>query len=198
MRFVLASASPTRLRVLREAGFDPEVVVSGIDEKRTELQLIGHIRQLAARKARAVAPANRDALVLGCDTVVDAPAAPLQPPGEPLGKPRDAAQATTWLRSMAGRTVVAWTAHHVVLGGRESWRVTSADVRFTRMSDDEIDAYVATGEPLEAAGAFRLGGRAAAFVETIEGDPGTVHGVSVPALREMLGELDVRIADLWV
>lgn len=193
MRLVLASMSPARLRVLRSAGLDPEVAVSGVHEWVPDgMDAAAAVALLAERKAVAVVARFPDALVLGCDSVVDLD-------GRLLGKPSSPVEATEWWRAMRGRTVTVWTGHCLIdgrTGASESW-TAEADVRFAQPSDDEITAYVATGEPHGAAGAFRLDGLAAAFIESIAGDPGTVHGVSVPALRLLLAELGVEITDLW-
>lgn len=193
MRLVLASASPTRLRVLRSAGLDAEVLVSGVDESVPDgLDGPRIVALLADRKAAAVAPQVPDGLVLGCDSVVDLD-------GRVLGKPASPVEATEWWRSMRGRAVTVWTGHCLIdgrTGASASWTAEAA-VRFGQPSDDEISAYVATDEPHGAAGAFRLDGLSAAFIDSVAGDPGTVHGVSVPALRLLLAELGVEITDLW-
>jgi septum formation protein len=192
MRFVLASASPTRLRVLRAAGFDPEVLVSGVDEAmdtddHDELALV-----LAERKADAVAVGCTDAIVLGCDSVVVAD-------GKILGKPTSAAEAAAWWRTFRRTRVMVATGHALVdtRSGARASLVDSAMVRFGDPTDAEIDRYVATDEALGAAGGFRLDGRAAAFIGGVQGDPGTVHGVSIFVLRFLLHDIGVEITDLW-
>jgi septum formation protein len=188
VRFILASASPTRLRVLRDAGFDPEVVVTGVDED-VEGEAHSVAALLAERKARALDVG--DAVVLGCDSVVEHD-------GRVLAKPADGDEACAWLRSFRGSAVTVWSGHCVVLGDRCAVATPSAVVHFGAPTDTEIERYVATGEPMGAAGAFRLHGRAAAFVDAVERDPGTVHGVSIATLRSLLHDLDVEITDLWV
>jgi septum formation protein len=190
-RFVLASASATRLRGLRQAGLDPTVAPSDADEDGIEgLTPEAAVTVLARRKAEVVARRFPQALVLGCDTMVDQD-------GALYGKPISPAEATMWLRAWRGQTATVWTGHHLVIGERAVSAATSARVRFGRPSDAEIDRYVSTGEPLGAAGAFCLDGRAVAFVDEITGDPGTIHGVSMPVLRRLLAELDVELTDLW-
>ncbi|WP_030241635.1 nucleoside triphosphate pyrophosphatase [Streptomyces sp. NRRL S-350] len=191
---VLASASPARLGLLRQAGLDPRVVVSGVDEDAitaatpAELALV-----LAEAKAKAVAAGLAGGeLVIGCDSV-------LELDGQALGKPADAAEALARWQSMRGRAGVLRTGHCVIdtATGRQASATASTTVRFGTPDDDEIAAYVASGEPLHVAGAFTLDGRSAPFVDGIDGDPGNVIGLSLPLLRRLLAELDLRITDLW-
>ncbi|MFE5582066.1 nucleoside triphosphate pyrophosphatase [Kitasatospora sp. NPDC056531] len=192
---VLASASPARLGLLRQAGLDPRVVVSGVDEDAisaaspAELALV-----LAEAKAKAVAAElTGGELVIGCDSV-------LELDGEALGKPADAAEALARWQSMRGRAGVLRTGHCVIdtVTGRQSSATASTTVRFGTPDDEEIAAYVASGEPLHVAGAFTLDGRSAPFIDGIDGDPGNVIGLSLPLLRRLLADLDVRLVDLWV
>ncbi|MEV1111114.1 MULTISPECIES: Maf family protein [unclassified Micromonospora] len=136
--------------------------------------------------------ARQRTLVIGCDSV-------LEFDGEILGKPADAADATRrWLR-MRGRSGVLHSGHCLIdsVAGRRAEAVASTVVHFADISDDEIAAYVATGEPLAVAGAFTIDGLGGPFVERIEGDPGTVVGLSMPLLRRLLAELGLEITDLW-
>ncbi len=190
---VLASASPARLRLLRDAGFDPEVVVSDVDESQVEAsEPRAHVQELARRKAQVVAAGRRDGLVVGCDSM-------LLLDGRMLGKPADAAEATARWQAMRGRTGTLLTGHTVVdvASGRTASGVGATEVRFGTPSDAEVAAYVASGEPLHVAGAFTLDGRSAPFVDGIDGDPGNVIGLSLPLLRALLAELDVALTDLW-
>ncbi|NUS14476.1 MAG: septum formation inhibitor Maf [Streptomyces sp.] len=204
---VLASASPARLGLLRQAGLDPRVVVSGVDESAISAGSPAELaRLLAEAKAAAVAGggmlngaggsggrAAGDEIVVGCDSV-------LELDGQALGKPADAAEATARWRAMRGRAGVLQTGHCVIdrATGRQVSATASTTVRFGRPDDAEIDAYVASGEPLHVAGAFTLDGRSAPFVEGVDGDPGNVIGLSLPLLRSLLAQLGVRITDLWV
>ena len=192
-RLVLASASPARLATLRSAGMDPEVVVSGVDESQvTTPDPAALAVQLAGLKARRVAPQVQGALVVGCDSV-------LELDGAVHGKPSDAAEATAPWRVMRGRSGVLHTGHCVVdtVAGREVARSAETVVHFADISDAEIEAYVASGEPLHVAGAFTLDGLGGAFVTGIEGDPHTVVGIGLPQLRTMMAELGVAWTDLW-
>ena len=191
---MLASASPARLRLLRDAGFDPEVVVSHVDETQvvaTEPREV--VQELASNKAAVVAAGRTAGLVVGCDSM-------LLLDGRVLGKPADAAEATARWQSMRGRTGTLLTGHAVVdaATGRTARGVAATEVRFGTPSDAEVAAYVATGEPLHVAGAFTLDGRSAPFVDGIDGDPGNVIGLSLPLLRTLLAELDVDLTALWV
>ncbi len=197
-RVVLASRSPARLATLRSAGIDPEVVVSGFDEDSVaDPDPAVLVAALARAKAEAVAarlPSEGDVLVIGCDSVLDVG-------GEVHGKPVDAAQATRRWRRIRGRSGVLRTGHHVLLrrAGTVSARtaVESTVVWFADLADDEIAAYVATGEPVEVAGGFTIDGLGGAYVTRLEGDPHAVVGISLPLLRSMLADLGVPWHTLW-
>jgi septum formation protein len=194
---VLASASPARLAVLRGAGLEPEVVVSGLDETAfsaaTPAELAG---QLARAKAVAVAAALPDrlagALVIGCDSLLDLD-------GRALGKPASAAEAAARWREMSGRSGTLVTGHCVIntATGLQAAAVAATTVRFGAPSERQIAAYVASGEPLAVAGAFTLDGRGGWFVDGIDGDHGNVLGISLPLLRRLLADLGFDAIELW-
>ena len=193
---VLASASPARLQTLRNAGVEPVVIVSGVDESvldglpPTELAL-----QLAELKCAAVAERDElpdGALVLGCDSVLDLD-------GESLGKPGDPEEAVRRWQAMRGHTGVLRTGHCLrdTATGKVAAATASTTVHFAEVTDEEVAAYVATGEPLAVAGAFTVDGLGGAFVTGIEGDHHNVVGVSLPLVRDLAAELGHSWTDLW-
>jgi septum formation protein len=204
VQLVLASASPARLAVLQAAGLAPEVEVSDVDEDALLGGLPGAspadtVTALAAAKATAVARrvSGRlpDAVVVGCDSM-------LHIGGKLVGKPRDAATARARWQEMAGRTGELVTGHAVLrlLDGEidrvaEGHAVTT--VRFGRPDPAELDAYLATGEPLAVAGAFTLDGLGGWFVDGIDGDPSNVIGISLPLTRRLLAGVGMSVTDLW-
>ncbi|WP_040155424.1 Maf family protein [Mobilicoccus massiliensis] len=200
--FCLASASPARLKTLRSAGVDPRVQVSSVDEDAVVAQarerfgdlLAEDVALLLARaKCEDIAPLLEnegwEGVVLGCDSV-------LELDGHILGKPNDADDARERWQQMSGRTGVLHTGHWLIDtradgGGATLGAVASTTVHFATLTQDEIDAYVGTGEPLNAAGAFTIDGIGGPYVTSIEGDHHNVVGVSLPLLRELLQELDI-------
>ncbi len=195
-RLVLASASPARLTLLRQAGLAPEVVVSDVDESAYSAPRVAEqVALLAAAKAAAVAKRETDALVIGADSL-------LEFAGKPQGKPADEADARDRWRRMAGRSGILHTGQALfdvregVVVSRDI-AVASTVVYFAEPTSPELDAYLATGEPLAVAGAFTLDGLGAPFVRRVEGDPAAVVGLSLTVLRTQLGKRGLAITDLW-
>jgi septum formation protein len=169
---VLASASPRRLELLRSLGLAVQVEPSAYDEPDDpSIPPAALAARHAAAKARDVQARFPDELVVAADTVVDVD-------GVAFGKPRDPAEATAMLRTLSGRTHVVHTAYAIAFPGRRDLieECSSTRVRFYPLRDDEIHAYVASGEPMDKAGAYGIQGRAAALVESIDGDFYTVMG----------------------
>ncbi|MBF6212337.1 septum formation inhibitor Maf [Nocardia puris] len=202
---ILASASPARREVLRSAGIDPVVRVSDVDEDAVAAALPADsgpqtvVVELAKAKAAAVAAAvpdyDADCVVVGCDSM-------LLVDGELQGKPHTAEVARARWTDMAGRSADLITGH-CVLRLRDGAVVaqavdcSSTTVHFAKPAADELDAYIATGEPLQVAGAFTLDGLGGWFVDRIEGDPSSVIGIGLPLLRRLLEDVGVGIAQLW-
>lgn len=195
---MLASASPARLSTLRAAGLDPEVLVSGVDESGLDALTPDELAAtLASAKGEAVLAevgTGREVVVVACDSV-------LEMHGTVHGKPgTDEAVRERWrrMRNEAGTLV---TGHHVIVvrqgGVQRSTRTERTRVWFADVSDAEIEAYIATGEPQQVAGAFTIDGYGAAFVSRLEGDPHNVVGISLPLLRLMLADLGVSWPSLW-
>jgi septum formation protein len=198
-RLILASASPARLRTLRSAGLSPEAVVSGIDETSVAADgvtaLVSHLARLKAEAVTArLGHDPQTTIVIGCDSL-------LELDGTAYGKPASAAEAIDRWRRMRGRSGVLHTGHHVLVRRADQQRAASAvastTVHFADLTDAEIAAYVATGEPLEVAGAFTVDGLGGAFVSRIEGDHHNVVGISLPLLRALLAGLGIPWPSLW-
>jgi septum formation protein len=193
VRVVLASASPARLAVLRAAGVHPEVIVSGVDEDAYTASSTGELTGLlATAKASAVAATLTDGLVIGCDSMLDLD-------GQAYGKPDSPAEAVERWQQMSGRSGTLYTGHCLIDAstGKQTEAVAATTVRFSSVTEDEISAYVGTGEPLNMAGAFTIEGLGGWFVDSIDGDHNNVIGISVPLLRRLFRELGVTIPDLW-
>ena len=206
-KLVLASTSPARLRLLRDGGINPIVIAPNVDEERVgEMAMAaGQIANtsdlvllLAKAKAEAVVnnPLCQDALILGCDSALDLD-------GEALGKPHEPEIAIERWKSMRGRSGRLYTGHWLIdnrQGGAmppATGRATNTTVHFVNITDDEILAYVGTGEPLKVAGAFTIDGLGGAFIKAIEGDSHTVVGLSLTTLRELVISLGVDYPSLW-
>jgi len=178
---------------LRAAGLDPEVIVSGVDEDGYSAETTAELTGLLARaKADAVAGSLAAGLVIGCDSMLDLD-------GRALGKPADAAEAISRWQDMRGRSGTLYTGHCVIdaASGKRATAVAATTVRFGKPTDEEIDAYAGTGEPLAMAGAFTIEGLGGWFVDSIDGDHNNVIGISLPLLRTLLLEFGLTIPRLW-
>ncbi|WP_280472946.1 nucleoside triphosphate pyrophosphatase [Nocardia asiatica] len=204
-RLILASASPARREVLRSAGIDPIVRVSAVDEDAVAAALPegtspqGVVVELARAKAAAVAA---DIPELAADCVVVACDSMLLVDGELQGKPHTPEVARARWGDMAGRSADLVTGHCVLRmrDGQitaEAVDCSSTTVHFAKPEPDELDAYIATGEPLQVAGAFTLDGLGGWFVDRIDGDPSSVIGIGLPLLRRLLGDVGIGVTQLW-
>ncbi len=188
MRLVLASGSPRRRELLALLGLPFEVVPADVDESvrpgETPVELV---RRLALAKADAIALSDDDAVVLAADTIVDVA-------GEILGKPTDADDARRMLRSLSARTHLVHTAVAVRRDGRTVQDVVTTAVSMTTMSDAAIEWYLATGEPMDKAGAYAIQGTGGAFVAAIDGSASNVVGLPLATVVELLGRQGVAVA----
>ncbi len=192
-KFILASASPARLKLLKMIGISPQVEVSNYDESQIDL-LNPHnlVNTLAENKALTVASNHNDSLVLGCDSV-------LAVNGEIYGKPENEEVAINRWRSMAGNVGKLYTGHALINteNNRKVIKCGITEVYFAKVDDETIKAYVATGEPLKCAGSFALEGKGGFLIDKISGCHSNVIGLSLPLLRVMLTELGYQIIDFW-
>ncbi|WP_147919563.1 Maf family protein [Ruania zhangjianzhongii] len=219
-RLILASASPARAGLLRGAGVDPIIQVADVDEEAlTAAHTAAHgpisvaesVQLLARAKAEKVAaeifaategptdggaplpaafPADGPTAVLGCDSL-------LEVDGEALGKPHTPERARERWQRIRGRSGVLHTGHHLITASCEAGATSHTTVDFAEITDAEIEAYIATDEPLEVAGAFTIDGYGGAFIRRIEGDHHGVMGISLPLLRDLLGQVGLTWVDLW-
>jgi septum formation protein len=208
-RLVLASTSPARLALLRAGGIEPTTISPGVDEEALTARSIemgfidttAHMVQILAKaKAEAVLdhPDAAGAIIIGCDSS-------LEFDGKALGKPHKPEVAIDRWKSMRGRAGTLFSGHWVIdnrnpVQGQlppAAGRVSSTIVHFADITDAEIDAYVATQEPLKVAGAFTIDGLGGAFLRSIEGDAHTVIGLSLPVLRDLVTDLGVFYPSLW-
>jgi septum formation protein len=199
---VLASASPARLATLRGAGIDPEVQVSHVDEEQLEhdhphLTPQDLAQMLAQAKCEEVARTRTetDQIIIGCDSVFELN-------GKPFGKPETPAVARERWALMMNNTGTLHTGHHLIYVDPEGQRqatsaIASTDVTIGALSEKEMDAYLATGEPLHVAGGFTLDSLGGAFVQEVKGDPSNVIGISLPTLRRLVNECGLTWTDLW-
>jgi septum formation protein len=196
-RIILASASPSRKRLLESAGISPEVLVSGVDEEDPALlalkpsEMVVALAIMKAHTVRNTFPVGDNALVIGCDSTFECE-------GANLGKPltRDAAIARA--KSMRGKSGYLHTGHSVIDTAQdiEVSDISTSKVSFVEMTDREIEDYVDSGEPLQVAGGFTLDGRSAPFISHIDGDPSGIIGLSLPTLRKIMINLGLEWGDL--
>lgn len=208
MQVCLASTSPARLMLMRQVGIEPRLASPGVDEDAAvavrEAQLgraltpAEHVQFLAKEKAKAVAVSladDFDGIVIGGDSMFELD-------GRVYGKPHTPERAAERWREMRGRTGILHSGHSVIRvdDGALTRADATAEARVTFVSDitdAEIDAYVATGEPLAVAGAFTVDSLGGAFIERVEGDPSTVIGMSLATIRRLVRELGVDWVGLW-
>ena len=182
-RVILASASPRRRELLTLIGIAHEVEPADIDESlRPGERPAAHAERLARTKAHTIAERRPDAVVIAADTIVVVD-------GDVLGKPRDEAAARAMLKRLSGRTHTVLTAIAVARAALTESAVESVDVTFRALTDDEIDSYIATGEPMDKAGAYGIQGFGATIVERVDGDYFSVMGLGLRRLVELLARI---------
>jgi septum formation protein len=207
MQLILASASPARLATLTNAGINPIVRVSHVDEEALELSMAtatpSEIAQaLAQAKCEKVTQELADSneltpntIVIGCDSVFELN-------GKPYGKPQNAAEAKSRWQEMMNTTGILHTGHYVTFtnehGDRSTAEATaSTQVHLGELTEAEMEAYLRSGEPFAVAGGFTLDGLGGAFVQGVTGDPSNVVGISLPTVRNLLNQLGITWTDLW-
>jgi len=194
---ILASQSPSRKKLLESAGIPFDVMVSGVDEESPEItaltpsEMVIALAILKAHTVKNTFNVGDNALIIGCDSTFEFE-------GESLGKPLTHENAVARAKKMRGKNGLLHTGHCIIdtAQGIEVTDISTARVFMADMSDDEIEAYVSTGEPLELAGGFSLDGISAPFISRIEGDPSGIIGLSLPTLRTMVRSIGLNWFDL--
>ena len=195
VKLVLASGSPSRARLLQSVGINPKIVVSDVNEEDDQFAKLSPgelVIALAILKAHTVAKTiDFPALVLGCDSTFEFE-------GKSLGKPETRDNAIARAKQLSGKSGILHTGHCLIDTKQqiELSERSSAKVNFAKMSDDEIEDYVNTGEPLKVAGGFTLDGNSAPFINSIEGDPSGIIGLSLPLLRRMILKLGYQWTEI--
>ena len=196
-RIILASASPSRKRLLESAGISPEIFVSGVDEEDPDLlslkpsEMVIALAIMKAHTVRNSHPVGENALVIGCDSTFEFN-------GQNLGKPLTREAAIERALMMRGKSGYLHTGHSVIDTAQdiEVSDISTSKVTFADMTDREIEQYVDSGEPLQVAGGFTLDGRSAPFISHIDGDPSGIIGLSLPTLRKIMINLGLEWGDL--
>jgi septum formation protein len=194
---ILASASPSRKRLLDSVNVPCQVLVSGVDEELPEITSLSPsemVLALAIMKAHTVKnefECGDSALIIGCDSTFEVD-------GESLGKPGTRENAIARAKLLSGKSGLLHTGHCVIdtAQGIEVTDISTSRVHFAQMSDEEIENYVDSGEPLQVAGGFTLDGLSAPFITHIEGDPSGIIGLSLPTLRKIILNLGLKWSDI--
>lgn len=192
-RIILASASPSRARLLNSVNINFDVLVSGVDEENPEIlqlppsQMVLALAIMKAHTVKNSFDCGDNALIIGCDSTFEFE-------GESLGKPLTRENAIERARLLSGKSGLLHTGHCVIdtAQGIEVSDLSTARVHFAKMSDDEIQSYVDSGEPLQVAGGFTLDGLSAPYITHIEGDPSGIIGLSLPTLRKIILNLGLN------
>lgn len=195
MRLILASQSPSRASILRGAGVEPVLKPADIDERALEAQLAGRspadtVAKLATAKAEKVATQYPDEPVIGGDSM-------LLLDDHLQGKPHTIDATIERWHQQAGRTAQLLTGHCLIFGAQRHVETSTTTIRFAEASATDIEAYARTGEPLECAGAFTLEAMGGWFIDSIDGDPSSVIGLSLPVVRRALYSFGLSVSDFW-
>ncbi|MDO4928885.1 MAG: nucleoside triphosphate pyrophosphatase [Corynebacterium sp.] len=194
-RLVLASTSPSRRSILENAGVQPVIAPADVDEDAIIAELQGErapaiVQALSRAKAAAQAPKYPNDVVIGCDSM-------LLLDGQLQGKPHTIAKTIERWHKQRGKTATLLTGHTVIYGEQTYSEVSETTIVFAKANDIDIQRYAESGEPLACAGAFTLEALGGWFIDSIQGDPSSVIGLSLPVLRRALEEFGLRVSDFW-